>query len=126
MKRELIALILLALLIIGAAINLACVDQLTHLVCLNLNRSEKAAAYGDFETARKSYETGFSVWQSARHYTSVFLRHPDVDAAADAFYDLQQLLFQEDSNALPAAYARLRYHLDVIDYMEHPSIGTIF
>ena len=126
MKREWLAIGLLSLLVAGAALNIVRTDQLTSLVKTSLAHSENAARAGDFDTALLSFDNGLSVWQDARSYTSVFLRHPDVDAAADAFYELRQLLLQKESAALPAAYQRLRYHLDMIAYMEHPSAGTIF
>ncbi len=126
MKREALALTLLALLIAGAALNIARADRLTSLVGTGLAHSENAARAGDFDTALKSFDNALSVWQGARSYTSVFFRHPDVDAAADAFYDLRQLLLQREGQALPAAYQRLRYHLEMIAYMEHPSVGTVF
>ena len=126
MKREWIAIGLLSLLLGTAVLNIVRADRLLDLVVINLTRSENAVHQGDYDTAAACFENGFSVWQNARSYTNVFLRHPDVDAAADAFYDLQQLLLQQDEAALPAAFARLRYRLEVIDYMEHPSIDTIF
>ncbi len=126
MKREWIAFLLLGLLIAGSALNIACADRLTDLVSLSLVRAENAAGCGDFKTARINLENGLSVWLNAKTYTSVFLRHAEVDSATDAFYELQQLLLQEDKRALPAAFAKLRYHLGCIDDMEHPSVGTIF
>ncbi len=126
MKREWIAAGLLSLLIGAAALNIVRADRLLEQIGVNLNRAESAALRRDFETAAVCFDNGFSIWQDARSYTNVFLRHPDVDAAADAFYDLQQLLLQKDRDALPAAFARLRYRLEIIDYMEHPSVGTIF
>ena len=126
MKREWIAAGLLALLIGTATLNIVRADSLLEQISINLNRAEGAVLHRDYETAAACFDNGFSIWQDARNYTNVFLRHPDVDAAADAFYDLQQLLLQKDREALPAAFARLRYRLEIIDYMEHPSIGTIF
>ncbi len=126
MKREWIAAGLLSLLIGAAALNIIRADRLLEQIGVNLNRAESAALRRDFETAAVCFDNGFSIWRDARSYTNVFLRHPDVDAAADAFYDLQQLLLQKDRDALPAAFARLRYRLEIIDYMEHPSVGTIF
>ena len=126
MKREWIALSLLILLIAASVLNTARLDRLTDLVERSLTHAENAARQGDLEIALINVENGLSVWQGAGRYTNVFLRHPDVDAANEAFYDLQQLLLQGDRDALPAAFSRLRYHLDSIDYMEHPSLGTVF
>ena len=126
MKREWIAVGLLSLLMAAAALNTVRLDRLLEQININITRAENAVSRNDFETASACFENGFSIWQNARRYTSIFLRHPDVDGAVDAFYDLQQLLLQRDRAALPAAFARLRYKLEDIDYMEHPSVSTIF
>ena len=126
MKREWIAVGLLALLMAAAALNIVKLDRLLEQININITRTENAVSQDDFETAAACFENGFSIWQTARSYTNVFLRHSDMDAAADAFYDLKQLLLQKDRDALTAAFARLRYKLEIIDYMEHPSVGTIF
>lgn len=126
MKREICAAVLLLLLIAAAALNTLHIDRLTDLVETSLTRAENAAEQGDFETALVMLENALSVWQGDRDYTDVFLRHPDLDAASDAFYELEELLRQKDADALPAVFKKLRYHLESIDYMEHLSVGTIF
>ena len=126
MKRELAAAALLFLLILTAGWNIRQADFLTDQIGLSLERSERAARRGDFDHARAAADGALALWRDARSYTSVFLRHPDLDAVADAFYDLRQLLLQQDSEALDAGYSRLRYHLETLDWMEHLSLGTLF
>ena len=126
MKRELAAAGLLLLLFLAAGWNIRHADFLTDQIGLNLTRSEHAAQRGEFALARTAAENALSLWRSARGYTSVFLRHPDLDSVADAFYDLQELLQKEDRKALDAGYARLRYRLETLDWMEHLSPGTLF
>ncbi len=126
MKRELAAAGLLVLLILAAVWNIRHADFLTDQIGLNLTRSELAAQRGEFPLARTAAESALTLWRNARGYTSVFLRHADLDGIADAFYDLQELLQKEDREALGAGYARLRYHLETLDWMEHLSLGTLF
>lgn len=126
MKREYVAAALLLLLILCAAWSIRRTDFLTDQISLSLTRSERAARQGDYPLAVKAAENALALWRGARGFTAVFLRHPDLDGVADAFYDLQEVLLQRDRPALEAAYARLRYHLETLDWMEHLSLGTLF
>ena len=107
MKREIGAALLLLALIGGSVWNIRRADRLTGEILEHLELSERAML-------------------SARSYTRVFLRHPELDAASDMFYELMQELHRGEIRALPAVYARLRYHLDCIREMEHPGWGTVF
>ena len=125
MKRELWALTLLVLLCAGAALNVCTADRLIGAVEQSLDRAEHAAARSDFDTALLALNTARDLWDGYRCYTHIFLRHPDLDAIQDAFFELEGELRQEDPG-WPAVLALLRYHLDTADDMEHLSPGTIF
>ena len=126
MKREIAALMLLALLMLGAVCNIRHADFLTGQIECNLARAEHALERGDAALARTATENALQLWRGARAYAGVFLRHPDVDNVTDAFYDLLELLGQKDLHALPTGFARLRYHLETLNWMEHLSLGTLF
>ena len=126
MKREYAALLLLLLLVLTAVWNIRQADFLTDQIACSLTRAERAVQSGDFDLARTAADNALTLWEDARSYTGVFLRHPDLDCVTDAFYDLQELLMQEDGAALPAGFARLRYHLETLDRMEHLSPATVF
>lgn len=126
MKREHWALLLLLLLVAAAWLNIISADRLTALVEDNLSRVERAANRGDFEAALTAFETAYQIWESHASYTQSFLRHPDVDAAAESFFSLQGVLEQGDSAALSSALRDLRYRLETIDRMERPWLGSIF
>ena len=125
MKREAVAAGLLFLLLLGTALHLRCTDRLIAAVERDLDRTEQAAQRGDYEAALESLESARSLWNEHRSYAQAFFRHPDLDALQDAFASLEQLLRQEDP-AWPAALTLLRYHLEALGDMEHPSIRTIF
>ena len=125
MRRELCAAGLLLLLIGGAIWNLRLADRLTDRVSDSLGRAEQAARHEDYDSAVRELENALAIWDAEQTYTQVFFRQPDLDGLQDAFSALGQLLRQKDE-AWPAALALLRYHLEMVDRMEHLSLGTIF
>ena len=125
MKRELAATALLLLLILGAAWNLRSADTLTRQVANSLDRAEQAARQREYDKALLLLKEGQDVWNAQNIYTQIFFRHPDLDALQDAFAQAEQLLRQKDPS-WPAMFMLLRYHLKMVNQMEHLSWGTVF
>lgn len=124
MKRELAAGALLLLLMAGAWWNIHAVDTLTGDILAGLDTSQAAEEQGDHLTAQAALAKALNRWLEADSYTHIFIRHAEIDSTADAFYELQaQLLAGEGDSS--AAYDKLRYHLDSIQRMEHPSLGSV-
>lgn len=124
MKRELAAGALLLLLMAGAWWNIRAVDALTGDILAGLDTSQAAEEKGDYLAAQAALDKALNRWLEADSYTHIFIRHGEIDSTADAFYELQaQLLSGEGDSS--AAYDKLRYHLDSIQRMEHPSLGSI-
>lgn len=126
MKKEIFAALLMLLLIAGAALNVRHMDKLTGQVGACLERSEAAAQRGDFDAALNALEAGISLWEKEHSYTNIFIRHPELDDTYDTFYELKEIILQKDSEAFPAAFQKVQYHLDCINFMERPTIGSIF
>ena len=124
MKRELAAGALLLLLMAGAWWNIRAVDTLTGDILAGLDTSQAAEEQGDHLTAQAALAKALNRWLEADSYTHIFIRHAEIDSTADAFYELQaQLLAGEGDSS--AASDKLRYHLDSIQRMEHPSLGSV-
>ncbi len=126
MKRELTAVVLLLALLVASLINLRYYDALTGRIEAELTRSESAAERGEFDAALEAYERAESLWLGARRYTSIFLRHPEVDSTSDAFFDLKELLIEGKSEECAAAFDKLCYHLECLNSMEHVGLGSVF
>lgn len=124
-KREYIAAVVLLFLIALSIYNLTSIDRLTGDIEIALSKSQSAAEALDFRTARVHLADALQRWLAADSYTHIFLRHPEIDSTADAFYELQQVLMQGDITACAAAYSKLRYHLDSVAAMEHLTFGSI-
>lgn len=124
MKRELAAGALLLALIIGSVCNIIYLDRFIEKLDTMLNQAEFAAQNGDWDTARNFSDLATQTWNAADDYTHIFIRHPEIDSTADAFYELSQVLLEED-DGFEAAFGKLRYHLYSIRGMEHPTFGSI-
>ena len=126
MSRELIAGLLLALLILGAVLNIKAADRMAEGIARCLDMSEQAALAGDAEGAAAGMDAALELWLESEGYTHIFIRHSEIDGTSDAFYDAVEELSDGDSEALSAAYDKLRYHLRSLIDMEHVSLGSIF
>ena len=126
MKREICAALLLLVLIGASVWNIRRADRLTDEIREHLELSERALLAADPNYAKEQLEAAKRIWLSARGYTQMFLRHPELDGTSDVFYETLQDLQAGELRALPAAYERLRYHLDSIRDMEHVRWGTVF
>lgn len=126
MKKEAIAAALLVLAIAASALNTRRIEKLTEQVSFYLSQSEEAAERGELDTALRKFESALILWEDNRDYTNVFIRHPELDSSYDMFYELEEALLDGEREVLPAAYSKLKYHMDSIAYMERPSWGSIF
>lgn len=126
MKKELLALALLAAVVFLSIWDLRYLDRLTGPLlamteeACSLARAGKAAEAE--ETARRAQEA----WLKAGPYTHVFLRHPEVDAVSDAFCAFRGAIAGGGPGELTGAYLSLQSRLRGIREMEQPRLGSIF
>ena len=86
-----------------------------------VNRSDG----GDFSAAEAALDTAIEHWIAANAYTHIFIRHPEIDSTSDAFYELKELLAEQNADGFPSAFDKLKYHLNSIDKMEHIRLGSV-
>ena len=125
MKKEIFALSLLLLLFAASLFNIRYFDRLCLDIAGEVNASEEALETGDTRAAQKHLENALHTWLDADSYTHIFIRHPEIDSTADAFYELGQELESADGESCRAAYDKLLYHLESIRTMEHLRFGSI-
>ena len=125
MKKEWIAAGLLALLFTAALINIACLDSLIGRIGDDVDRARSLAESGDFPAAEAALDTAIEHWVAANAYTHIFIRHPEIDSTSDAFFELKELLAEQNADGFPSAFDKLNYHLNSIDEMEHIRLGSV-
>ena len=125
MKREFAAYGLLILMAALLLYNIRTLDALIEMVEAHVCRSSAALEGGDSNLAASELETAMKLWQEAEPYTHIFVRHSEVDAVADAFFELNAALRGGEANKREA-YLQLLYHLDGVEQMDHLRLGSIF
>ena len=124
MKKEIFALSLLALLFAASLFNIRYFDRLCLDIAAEVRASSEALQTEGRAAAQEHLDQALHTWLEAENYTHIFIRHPEIDSTADAFYELGQAL-EENSESCRAAYDKLLYHLESIRTMEHLRFGSI-
>ncbi len=125
MRREYTAMIILAILMLGAWLNLRHMDSLTERIEAKLELSQKAAEQGSMDISEKALLDALDMWLSADGYTHIFIRHSEIDAISDSFYELYDALLSGETDALTPAYEKLIYHLESVNDIEHLSLRSL-
>ena len=125
MRREYTAMIILALLMLGAWLNLRHMDSLTERIEAKLELSQKAAEQGSMDISEKALRDALDMWLGADGYTHIFIRHSEIDAISDSFYDLYDALLNGETDALAPAYEKLIYHPESVNDIEHLSLRSL-
>lgn len=126
MKKAVFALFLLGLLVGVSLWNLLHLKALTEELTGGI---ESARAYWlaeDFESAENTLDRVLKRWLDSDGYTHIFIRHSEIDAASDIFYDLHRDILARDAEGAEANAEKLLYHLQSIYSMERLSMKSIF
>ena len=126
MKKSLAAAAALLLLLGAALWNIRYVDSITDRMIQAAERSRTLLLQNAPADAAKALEEAAELWIGAEGYSHIFLRHAEVDAISDAFFELLSMLESEDPRGADAAFERLEYHLRSLDKMEHITWQSVF
>lgn len=124
MKREIIASALLILIFVGTVINININDRMLSELEAQVKSAYESAENGDFDRAQAQLKSASEHWLSLDSYTHVFIRHSEIDALTDAFFEFEASLCEEEASC-KGEYDKLMAHLESIRTMEHLSFGSI-
>ena len=125
MKKELLAGFTLLSLILGAAYNLIYLKQLVQNMNTHLSTAEQAYSINNFSVAESELSTALEIWLNADEYTHIFIRHSEIDAATDAYYEALSSVREKDVSA-PSFIQKVKYHINSIYSMELLTLKSIF
>lgn len=125
MKKEWIAGALLAVLLGGAVYNIHYMDKLAQTLIGSVECSRAQMDTGDYAGAEASLRGAIDLWMGSDGYTHIFIRHPEIDSATDAFYELLSDVVSRDNDAAVGSFEKVEAHLTSIAGMEHITIGSI-
>jgi len=126
MKKTVFAAALLALLTAVSVWNLRHLKGLTDELSGGIESARTLWQADDFSGAENAVDEALEHWLAADGYTHIFIRHSEIDAATDVFYDLRGDILAGDKAAAEASAEKLLYHLRSIYSMEQISMKSIF
>lgn len=125
MKKTIAAALILLLMFVGSLYNIHYLDNLTGEITAHIQHSRQLCEAGSFDEAQSSLQKALDIWLNAHRYTHVFIRHSEIDAVTDAFYDVLQELGHDEADTAAGSYDMLLYHLNSIADMERIRLESI-
>ena len=125
MKKEIIAILLLALLFVGSLYNISVMDDMVMTLEGKVEASFSAAKNGDFENAHELIDEAAADWLSRDGYTHIFIRHSEIDSTTDAFFEYISDISAEEKGSAEGSFEKLMAHLDSLKTIEHISFGSV-
>ena len=125
MKRELIAIVLLLTLLVLSLANVRYIEDKSADLMENIDAAESLLESGDTPGAENAIRSSLDTWLSWKSYTHIMLRHTEIDAITDAYYELL-VGVQNGGDAPRAAFGALRQKLRDLSEKERVGAGTLF
>lgn len=126
MKKEWIAAGILALLAAFSAWNLCHIKNLTNSMTELLETSRELYQCGDWDPATRYAQRAERIWAKTDNYMQIFMAHPEIDSASDAFYDYLAELYKRDDGGADGTYKKLISQLTGIYEMEKITLKSVF
>lgn len=124
MKRELIAVFIIAALLMLALENIRQIENKTETLTNGIESAEKLYLSGDRQGAAAGIEDSLNTWLNWDFYSHIMLRHSEIDVITDAYYTLLSELQSEDT-VTQASFERLDEQLRSILIKERVTLGSI-
>lgn len=126
MKKEIVAAALLLTLIAGGLYNTHYLHEFTDGLTGSLALSRAYCENGEYALALEHAQKAESDWKANELYAGIFLRHTEIDAVSDLFYELLGALAGSEPDSARAAYAPLTAHVENLYAMERVGLWSVF
>jgi len=125
-KRGWIALILIALTVIGVIYNAGKMYSITGELSKSLNACTQALREDNWDDARQYYEDSFRIFKEHEIYLGAVSRHSELDEIFTSISKLAgHIALQNKEDALPELL-ELRERVDHLAHLEELTIDNIF
>lgn len=125
-SKEIAAAVLLSVMILAAAVNVACINRLCGEISELVSKAADAARINDWDSAERFSDSAMTLWERKDSYTHVVLRHSEIDTLSDALFDYYAAICEKNGGQSTAAAKKVQYHIESISGMEMPSFGSVF
>ena len=126
MKKELVAIALLLLILIGNIWNRQRLDKLIGELDGLTEEAYASSRSAEWTSAEDAARSAAEAWSGAHTYTHIFIRHTDVDTLTAAFCEYRGAITGRDDGDILASYLCLKAGLHCLRDMETLSVGSVF
>ena len=124
MKREYIAVLLIAAIFALSMINVHHIENKTLDLTSDIELAEKLYFDDDSEGAVSSIKKSLNTWLSWDSYSHIMLRHSEIDIISDAYYDLLSEI-QGETETTKASFEKLKEDLRSLVSKERITLRSI-
>ena len=124
MKKEIFAIITILLLIVASLINIFHLNRLIDSMSTHINAAIFALNVGDISIAESELNNALKIWLNSNKYTHVFIRHTEIDAITDAYFDALAAIKSKNNSAI-TLMEQIKYHLESILSIEKLSLESV-
>lgn len=126
MKRELLAVLCLAVIFIGCLVNIRSLDSITDELLQLVDVAERQAQADDWDGAVKTAEDAMELWKNSGGYAAIALSSADIDTITQSLHDLHSDAADHQEHCLTDTAELAKARLEAIRRQEHISWGSVF
>ena len=126
MKRELLAILCLAVIFTGCLVNIRSLDNLTDELLRLVDETERQAETADWDSAVKTAEDAMELWKNSGGYAAIALSSADIDTITQSLHDLHSDAADHQEHCLTDTAELAKARLEALRRQEHISWGSVF
>ena len=126
MKKELLAILFLAAILVACLINIRCITNLTDDLTSLVDDAEKQSTLSNWEGAAKDIDDAFDLLDRRSTYTGVALSLDDIDQITDSLDLIMGHIKAQNPARVAAAVHLAKVRLDSIATREQVSLESVF
>ena len=126
MKRELLAILCLAVIFTGCLVNIRSLDNLTDELLRLVDEAERQAEVADWDSAVKTVEDAMDLWKKSGGYAAIALSSADIDTITQCLHDLHSDAADHQEHCLTDTAELAKARLEALRQQEHISWGSVF
>ena len=126
MKKEICAIAILLILILGSLANLIHLNDLMEQINLHADYSALYCSLEDYNAAYEETTRALQLWNISDKYTQIFIRYTDVDTVYDLFFDLLKAIENREKSEAIYLVKELKHRTESIMDTEKLSFEGVF
>ncbi|NLV50917.1 MAG: DUF4363 family protein [Clostridiales bacterium] len=126
MRKEIVAIALLAALFAGSLLNIKIIRRITSSLYDNVLSAMNCADQEDWNSAGEYTERAVWQWDKSKRYLMVFIRHTEIDTVSSSLNDFRTEIINRDPDRTIGMGEKALEQIKSIEETESVSFGSLF